>query len=1767
MKKFIHILFFLFVGLSAMGQIDREFWFAVPEAAQGHGDRPVFLRISTFDKKAEVLVDVPANKSFKPKKFSVKAYSTYSLELTDYLGLLECIDYNTVKQNGLRIRANNYIAVYYDIDNHLNREIFTLKGKNALGTKFLTPFQNVYPNGNYQPLTISSIDVVATEDNTEVTLVPTKMVRGTGYSKVTVKLDKGETYSFQAASKAAANHLSGSVVTSTKPIAITMKDDSVDPSPCLDMVGDQIVPVDILGTEHLVVKGQLTYVKEYFFVTAPYDNTKVETNGGGTYTLKSGDNLAVEMKNDEYFVKSSKPVYIYHMSGFGCETGGAIIPPLNCTGAKRVSFARTSTEDVYLNIVVPAGKEKYFKVNGKSIWSASSFKSVSGTSKWKVAQFSINIGDVPANSIGLVTNDSARFQLGVINGSPRNGCKYGYFSPFSSLNLGDNVNLCFGERVVLDAGYGFDTILWSTQSSAQRILVTKPGAYSVRVATQNGCVLFDTVVVTVSPKPLIEVNDSVQCLNDNLFHSTVKNPISTSSYSWRLDNKIYKSNSNLHQFSTYGYKTIWLKSETDEGCIDSSSRTVQVLKNPVAHIDFGQKTGCTNEPHEFFDGFLASSAGIDFSWTFGDGKSSTKTRPKHRFRQKGSYNIALKLSDTFGCSDTFTYMRFKVVDGNKSSFSLNDTQQCKKGNLFEMKGSNNGASYHWDFGDNTGDKANSTAKTYNKPGTYTVIFSLTDKDGCHDSSTQTVYVLESPKAAIGVNDSMQCPYENDFIFSSKSSFSTGNPDNYWNLGDGFTSRADSVRHSYDVGKTDSLCISLVSTAANGCKDSSSMKIVLLPLPQANFLVDTTEKCLSANLFKFNNLSKVSRGKLTYEWLFGDGQSSAVVDPIHSYKTADTFTVALVAKAACLDTFAKQMVVHPQPTAQFSTNDTVQCFQNNRFVARNQSIISSGTLGYSWRINNQEESNSLDYKKSFAKTGNYWLKLIAKSDKNCYDSAGILLRILPEPKSNFRVNEKSQCFNENYYVFKSQCSLDSGAFYTIWDFGNGNRSLQAYDSFSFGKEGLYTVVLTTVSYEGCADSAIKTMQVLPSPKAAFTSNKTAECISANQFEFSATSRISQGSFNYLWLFGDGSSSTLQQPKHSYSTADTFDVILINTSDSGCTDTTSQNILVWDRPSVKFYINDSTQCLEKNLMILYNNSSTIQDTLYYQWHLGDGSKSNAKTLSHSYSSAGRYAVKLIAATNTGCIDSLEKHITIYDQPAPVAGFSVASDSAQCLKGNYFEIKNLSHLKKGKLHLVWKPDDGRVVADSVLRLSYQYADTFSFRLIAVSDFGCKDSTEKLLYVWPQNDLKNSFDYPLCQGDSFTIINNSKLQWGTAQYHVFIDDSIRTDFGNGNVINKSGFHDLSIFSTTNYGCSDTLTDSFFVNALPVAQYKWDVHYYNSATLKPLNKSNGNRYAIDWRDGKTDSSETYLHHYQSSGPYEPILYTTSDSGCQSVDTLLLKFHADMPRMRTVSRPADTAQKGLEVSWYHDNRAMKYAVLRKQPGDTQFVVIDSNIVPARPFKFFTYTDAAANNDTLIYAYEIRGTDSLQKISKPSATAKNIVLRKVRQEGNEITNLEWTAYGYNWPKVDSYAVFGYTGSGSLLLAYTKGGTLQYRDSISAENNGCYRIAALGKDSSLSLSNVLCNNFHLWMPNAFSPNGDGLNDQFKFVANKIYDFEIQIFARNGQRVFYSNNPMVYWDGKVKGETVQMDRFFWIIRGKSEKSLEENDLLYSGNVQVIR
>lgn len=516
--KLIKLCLFCLLSLVSsitFAQVDKTFWFAAPDNTAPHGDAPILMRFATFATPSVVTISMPANVGFTPIVINMLANSVATQDLTPFLAQIETpFDGGGVPlalMTGILVESTANITAYYEVNRGNNPDIFALKGVNGLGQDFYLPFQTAWnTEASYMPPARTGFIVVAVENGTVVTVTPTVTLEGGRAAGVpyNITLNRGQSYCGSVADAPAGGAPTGTRITSNKNIVVTMFHDTIrtDTGGCHDLAGDQMVPVAIVGTEYSIQRGFLDG-NEQVVITATQNGTNVTITNSTTTTvmLNAGQSTTVLLPITEPFtsVVSSLPVYVAHYAGFNCEVGGALLPPVNCTGSRNVRFVRSTDEYAGITLMTKAGNEDNFSFNGgaeNTFIAAAAFTAVPGLAGWVSARITVPLADLAANTAALVSNSAGLFHLGLINGGSGSGCRYGYFSNFNALNLGPDITISYGTTVTLDAGADGFSYLWNTGATTQTITVPifLLNNYSVTVDVGNGCLLSDNVCVGTS---------------------------------------------------------------------------------------------------------------------------------------------------------------------------------------------------------------------------------------------------------------------------------------------------------------------------------------------------------------------------------------------------------------------------------------------------------------------------------------------------------------------------------------------------------------------------------------------------------------------------------------------------------------------------------------------------------------------------------------------------------------------------------------------------------------------------------------------------------------------------------------------------------------------------------------------------------------------------------------------------------------------------------------------------------------------------------------------------------------------------------------------------------------------------------------------------------------------------------------------------------------------------------------------------------------------
>ncbi|MCX6209263.1 MAG: PKD domain-containing protein, partial [Bacteroidetes bacterium] len=397
---------------------------------------------------------------------------------------------------------------------------------------------------------------------------------------------------------------------------------------------------------------------------------------------------------------------------------------------------------------------------------------------------------------------------------------------------------------------------------------------------------------------------------------------------------------------------------------------------------------------------------------------------------------------------------------------------------------------------------------------------------------------------------------------------------------------------------------------------------------------------------------------------------------------------------------------------------MQCLSGNSFAFDNASTSSQT---YLWSFGDGTTSTlGIPTPKTYSAVGTYTIKLVATNVNGCKDSLSRNVIVVKSPKAAF--NAVYQTCGGLFVQFK-QIDTTTTKF-SVWDFGDGSTPVN--DVFNtthfYSTFGTYTIKYYAYDATStCIDSATKTITLTNSPAASIHNSTNAkQCLNGNSFNFSSNSLFAT---SYAWTFGDGSTSSLQNPAPKvYSNPGIYTVKLTVSNSLGCTSTTTIQDTVLTNPKANFNV-IYQPCNRANIKFIQIDTT---GTKYSAWDFGDGNgASDVFNTTHSYASINSFNIKYYAYDNNFyCLDSATKTITFSDIPA--AGIGYPYTSKQCFNGNSFAHTNTSI---GASSYLWEFGDGSTsTAVTPPAKTFVTPGIYTVKLTVFNASGCIGSTTVL-------------------------------------------------------------------------------------------------------------------------------------------------------------------------------------------------------------------------------------------------------------------------------------------------------------------------------------------------------------------------------------------------------------------------------------------------------
>jgi PKD repeat protein len=1079
---------------------------------------------------------------------------------------------------------------------------------------------------------------------------------------------------------------------------------------------------------------------------------------------------------------------------------------------------------------------------------------------------------------------------------------------------------CYGDTTHFygESGYYINTWNWdfgdgnTSLSQYSTNLYADTGSYTVTLGITDtlGCANTLSKVVRVNPVPEVSftMSDSVTCHGNGItFIGTASSNVAV--WYWEFGDGSYSYNQNpYHYYSNSGTYQVTLTVTDTAGCSSTAGNEVLILPSPTADYTY---TPVTCSSMLFSDQSIAPTGYtiVEWQWDFGDGTTATVQNPSHSYGTGGAYDVTLivradSTTSSYSCYDTI--VQTVVMPGAPSVYFTWNPEPTMLGDATNFNGTSgsNITDWYWDFNDGNFATTQNASNIFAAIGTYNVELTVTDINGCTNSIIHQVTVTNVPELDYSWGTSCEGSAV-QFTIESPPTDIPAVVSWSWDFGDGGVSSDMEPIHTYNVANTYNVSLTIIDTM--GATNTVIKPITINPLPVSLFSIDAPS--CSSSPVQFHNLSTTPTGFIT-EWLwdFGDGNTTTVTFPddpdvTHVYTTTGTYIVTLTItnSDSCSNSSSNTVTTIPGPTAMF-THDSGCASGPVTFT--DTSIENGGGAIVSWNWNFDDLASGPGNTSTlqnpvhlFSASGDYNVELIVSNINGCTDTTITVVTVADAPTVEFAYS--SACLGSETQFTVDEVITNVGNVQTwMWSFGDGSTSNLQNPTHIYAATGNYTVLLSIVTTDGCTASVSHVVPISPLPNPNFEST-TPACLNDTVYFTDLSSSPNGLITTWHWDFGDGTQVTINAPdnpdvSHLYTNNAIFAVTLTVTDGDTCENTIVKQVEIVSSPIADYSYTETCY----NEPVYFTDLSTTNggtDIYSWEWFFGDPNSgienhSNLQNPTHLYTEPGIYDATLIILSTTGCTDTTVQEITI--DSLPNVDFTMLNDSI-CL-GEPAEFTGISSSDISSWS--WDFGDGGYSIEQNPTYMYSASGTYIVTLTVteIGPDGCQNSISHTIYVndAPQTD----FDYQnTCQGDStyFTDLSYSQngfivgWQWDFGDGSTSIEqDPIHYYLNNDSYV-------VTLISTDNYGCSDTLSQWIQVYSTPISNFTYNqqcdptgaVNFFDESQVgadgSPIESWNWNLYNGYY---STEIDPSYIYP-QTDTCYTVILEITDGNGCISTDT------------------------------------------------------------------------------------------------------------------------------------------------------------------------------------------------------------------------------------------------------------------------------------------
>lgn len=645
----------------------------------------------------------------------------------------------------------------------------------------------------------------------------------------------------------------------------------------------------------------------------------------------------------------------------------------------------------------------------------------------------------------------------------------------------------------------------------------------------------------------------------------------------------------------------------------------------------------------------------------------------------------------------------------------------------------------------------------------------------------------------------------------------------------------------------------------------------------------------------------------------------------------------------------------------------------------------------------------------------------------------------------------------------------------------------------------------------------------------------------------------GILKRYWNFGDGSpvDSVNINPTHTYGIAGNYNVTLTVLALDGCVNTFSQIVSVGSIPLAGFVMNSANNCVGTSITLTDTSSVTVGTISGWYWELdNNGLTTTIRNPSTTYTTGGDKNIRLVVKTMEGCVsDTSNQTIKIHDRP--LVDFTFSDSVCVGTPTQFFGTSSSSQYPV--TNWLWLVGDTSTSAINTQNAAYTFSAAGMFNVVlganSNGNAGCLGTITKNVFVTskPIPAIKNVLT---CQNSTVRLLDSSYTVDGipiTGWWWDLGNGQFSTDQNPLVTYSNAGMVTVRLAVVNSRGClSDTLSFTIIVGTKPLAAFTIGTSLCNNNILSFTDASTVTGATI--QQWQWIYNSTVFSTQQNSTYNFPVgnnrvgLVVTSSAGCVS-DTLFQSF---------------LVKTKLEVQMFF-NDTCRYSVVNMSALETSTIGVvkwhwnfgDGNTAIGNPVSH------VYNNNGIytvsMYAISVQGcsSDTIRgsiNIYGTNAFAGNDIIAAANQpvqlNASGGLSYEWSPFvGLSATNIPNPVATNNIDRSYNLRAFTPEGCESY-DTI---NIKIYK----GPE--------------IYVPGAFTPNGDGTNDLLKAIPVGISKVEyFMIYNRYGQLIFRTNDYSKGWDGRINGKDQDTGNYVWMA---AAVDFLGNKIFKKGTVLLIR